>query len=153
MKRFVEGECRTQTILMAGGLDDYVSETNPVRVADVFVDEPDLPELGFSRAAPAVTGGPSYSPSVLLKPYIYGYLNRIQSSRRLEKEAQRNVEPMWLTGRLTPDFKNHRQFPQRQRQSDSRRVPPVCGVVPATRLVFRSPGRHRRQQIQGRQQP
>jgi transposase len=87
MKRFIEGECRTQTTLMPESLDDYVSETNPVRVVDVFVDELDLFKLGFSRIEPAVTGRPPYHPSVLLKLYIYGYLNRIQSSRRLEKRG------------------------------------------------------------------
>ncbi len=94
MKRFIEGECRTQATLMPASLGDHVSETNPVRVVDVFVDELDLFKLGFSRVEPAVTGRPPYHPSVLLKLYIYGYLNRIQSSRRLEKEAQRNVELM-----------------------------------------------------------
>ncbi len=110
MKRFIEGECRTQTTLMPESLDDYVSETNPVRVVDVFVDELDLFKLGFVRVEPAVTGRLPYHPSVLLKLYIYVYLNRIQSSRRLEKEAQRNVELMWLTGRLTPDFKTIANF-------------------------------------------
>ena len=94
MKRFIEGECRTQTTLMPESLDDYVSETNPVWVVDVFVDELDLYKLGFSRVEPAVTGRPPYHPSVLIKLYIYGYLNRIQSSRRLECETQRNVELM-----------------------------------------------------------
>ena len=86
-------------------LGDYVSEINPVRVVDVFVDELDLVNLGFDGAVPADTGRPAYHPVVLLKIYIYGYLNRIQSSRGLEREAQRNVELKWLTGRLTPDFK------------------------------------------------
>ena len=122
MKRFIEGECRTQTTLMPESLDDYVSETNPVRVVDVFVDELDLFKLGFSRVEPAVTGRPSYHPSVLLKLYIYGYLNRIQSSRRLEKEAQRNVELMWLTGRLTPDFKTIANF----RKDNGKAIRGVC---------------------------
>jgi transposase len=158
MKRFIEGECRTQTTLMPESLDDYVSETNPVRVVDVFVDELDLFQLGFVRVEPADTGRPSYHPSVLLKLYIYGYLNRIQSSRRLEKEAQRNVELMWLTGRLSPDFKTIANFRkasapahapylhpcrQRQRQSDSWGLSAICGAVPATRFVFRGLGRHR----------
>ena len=86
-------------------LDDYVTDTNPVRVVDVFVDELDLRKLGFEGVEPALTGRPSYHPEVMLKIYIYGYLNRIQSSRRLEREAQRNIELMWLTGRLAPDFK------------------------------------------------
>src|SRR5271169_4623860 len=103
MKRFIQGESRTQSILLPGNLDDYITDTNPVRVVDVFVDELDLGKLGFQGVDPAATGRPAYHPSVMLKLYIYGYLNRIQSSRRLEKEAQRNVELIWLTGRLTPD--------------------------------------------------
>jgi transposase len=110
MKRFVEGEDRSQVALLAGCLDDYVAPDNPVRVIDVFVDELDLHELGFVRAEPAATGRPSYHPGVLLKIYLYGYLNRVQSSRRLEREAQRNVELMWLTGRLSPDFKTIADF-------------------------------------------
>ena len=105
MKRFIQGEERTQVILLPECLDDYVTEANPVRVVDVFVDELDLGKLGFEGVDPAATGRPSYHPAVLLRLYIYGYLNRIQSSRRLEREAQRNVELIWLTGRLMPDFK------------------------------------------------
>jgi transposase len=85
-------------------LDDYVAADNPVRVIEVFVDELDLGKLGFQGVDPQATGRPAYHPATLLKIYIYGYLNRIQSSRRLERETQRNVELMWLTGRLTPDF-------------------------------------------------
>ena len=110
MKRFVEGEDRTQVTLLPECLDDYVAEDTPVRVIDVFVDELDLLELGFARAEPAATGRPSYHPGVLLKIYLYGYLNRIQSSRRLEREAQRNIELMWLTGRLVPDHKTMGDF-------------------------------------------
>ncbi|MGE0675019.1 MAG: IS1182 family transposase [Methylibium sp.] len=110
MKRFIEGEERTQVTLLPECLDDYIAEDNPVRVVDVFVDELRLHDLGFEGAEPAVTGRPSYHPAVLLKIYIYGYLNRIQSSRRLEREAQRNVELMWLTGRLAPDFKTIADF-------------------------------------------
>lgn len=102
MKRFIQGEDRTQGILLPELLDDYVADTNPVRVIDVFVDELDLGKLDFEDVTPAATGRPSYHPAILLKIYIYGYLNRIQSSRRLEREAQRNVELMWLTGRLMP---------------------------------------------------
>ena len=87
MKRFIEGESRTQSILLPASLDDYIGDTNPVRVVDIFVDELDLGKLGFDGVAPAATGRPSYHPAVLLKLYIYGYLNRIQSSRRLEREA------------------------------------------------------------------
>jgi transposase len=110
MKRFIEGIDRTQALLLPEQLDDYVTENNPVRVIDVFVDELDLAALKFDGINPAMTGRPSYHPTALLKIYIYGYLNRIQSSRRLEKEAQRNVELMWLTGRLTPDFKTIANF-------------------------------------------
>jgi len=105
MKRFIEGEDRTQVTLLPACLEDYVEAENPVRVVEVFVDGLDLGELGFEGVDPAATGRPAYHPAVLLKLYIYGYLNRIQSSRRLEREAQRNVELMWLTGRLMPDFK------------------------------------------------
>lgn len=110
MKRFIQGEHRGQTTLLPERLDDYVADTNPVRVVDVFVDELDLGRLGFDGIVPAETGRPAYHPAVLLKIYIYGYLNRIQSSRRLEREAQRNIELMWLTGRLAPDFKTIANF-------------------------------------------
>ena len=110
MKRFIEGQDRSQVTLLPECLDDYIGEDNPVRVVDAFVDELDLQTLGFEGAAAAATGRPSYHPSVLLKLYVYGYLNRIQSSRRLEREAQRNVELMWLTGRLAPDFKTIADF-------------------------------------------
>ena len=110
MKRFIQGQERTQATLLPECLDDYVDEDNTVRVVDVFVDQLDLRALGFEGADPAATGRPSYHPAVLLKIYIYGYLNRVQSSRRLEREAQRNVELMWLTGRLMPDFKTVADF-------------------------------------------
>jgi transposase len=103
MKRFVEGLDRAQG-------EDWISEDNPVRVVDVFVDELDLGGLGFGRVEPQATGRPGYHPCVLLKLYIYGYLNRVQSSRRLEREAGRNVEVMWLTGRLAPDHKTIADF-------------------------------------------
>ncbi|MDZ4123409.1 MAG: IS1182 family transposase, partial [Hydrogenophaga sp.] len=110
MKRFIEGEERSQVTLLPECLDDYIADDNPVRVVDVFVDELNLQELGFEGVRPAATGRPSYHPAVLLKIYIYGYLNQVQSSRRLEREAQRNVELMWLTGRLTSDFKTIPDF-------------------------------------------
>ena len=110
MKRFIEGDERSQVTLLPECLDDYIAEDNPVRVVDVFVDELRLHDLGFEGTEQAETGRPSYHPAVLLKIYIYGYLNRIQSSRRLEREAQRNVELMWLTGRLAPDFKTIADF-------------------------------------------
>jgi transposase len=110
MKRFIEGDDRAQVTLLPECLDDYVDPENPVRVIEVFVDGLDLGALGFVGVDPAATGRPAYHPAVLLKIYIYGYLNRIQSSRRLEREAQRNVELMWLTGRLMPDFKTKANF-------------------------------------------
>ena len=110
MKRFIEGEDRTQVTLLPACLDDYVEAENSVRVVEVFIDGLDLDALGFVGVDPAATGRPAYHPAVLLKLYIYGYLNRIQSSRRLEREAQRNVELMWLTGRLMPDFKTIANF-------------------------------------------
>jgi transposase len=110
MKRFVEGTDRGQSTLFPECLQDWIDENNPVRVIDVFVDELDLAELGFDGVAPEVTGRPAYHPSVLLKLYIYGYLNRVQSSRRLEREAFRNVEVMWLTSRLVPDHKTIADF-------------------------------------------
>ncbi|MFM0441392.1 IS1182 family transposase [Paraburkholderia strydomiana] len=110
MKRFVEGDDRKQVALLPECIDDYIGQDNPVRVIDVFVDELDLAELGFNGTTPALTGRPSYHPGVMLKIYIYGYLNRVPSSRRLEHECQRNVELMWLTGRLAPDFKTIADF-------------------------------------------
>jgi transposase len=110
MGRFVEGEDRSQSTLLPERLEDYVTEDNPVRVVDVFVDNLDLTALGFDRAIAQTTGRPGYHPATLLKIYIYGYLNRVQSSRRLEREAQRNIELMWLTGRLAPDFKTIADF-------------------------------------------
>ena len=110
MRRFVEGTHRSQSTLFPECLEDWIDENNPVRVIDVLVDGLDLAELGFGGVDPAITGRPSYHPSVLLKLYIYGYLNRVQSSRRLEREAGRNVEVMWLTGRLAPDHKTIADF-------------------------------------------
>jgi transposase len=110
MKRFVEGTDRHQSTLFPECLEDWICEDNPVRVIDVFVDELDLATLRFNGVDPEVTGRPSYHPSVLLKLYIYGYLHRVQSSRRLEREAGRNVEVMWLTGRLVPDHKTIADF-------------------------------------------
>ena len=110
MKRFIEGEDRTQVALLPECLDDYVAPENPVRVVEAFVEQLDLHQMGFEGVDPLPTGRPAYHPAVLLKIYIYGYLNRIQSSRRLEHEAQRNVELMWLTGRLMPDFKTIANF-------------------------------------------
>lgn len=105
MKRFVEGADRGQSTLLPECLDDWVDDNNPVRAIDVFVDGLDLAEIGFKGVEPAVTGRPAYHPVILLKLYIYGYLNRVQSSRRLEREAGRNLEVLWLLGRLVPDDK------------------------------------------------
>src|SRR3974390_3108848 len=110
MKRFIEAADRSQATVLPECLDDWVDESNPVRVVDAFVDALDLKNLGFDGMAPEVTGRPSYHPSVLLKLYVYGYLNRVQSSRRLEREADRNVEVMWLLGRLAPDHKTIADF-------------------------------------------
>ena len=110
MRRFVEEADRGQWTLLPECLDDFIDESNPVRVIDVFVDALDLAEMSFEGVEPAATGRPSYHPSVLLKLYIYGYLNRVQSSRRLEREAGRNVEVMWLLGRLAPDHKTIADF-------------------------------------------
>jgi transposase len=122
MRRFVEGADRSQSTLFPQYLEDWIDEDNPVRVIDVFVEELDLAELGFVGVEPEVTGRPSYHPSVLLKLYIYGYLNRTQSSRRLEREAGRNVEVMWLTGRLAPDHKTIADF----RKDNGRAIRQVC---------------------------
>src|SRR5438874_1189462 len=122
MTRYVEGEDRSQATLFPETLDEYIAADNPVRVVDVFVDELDLQKLGFDGMQPELTGRPAYHPATLLKIYIYGYLNRIQSSRRLERETQRNVEMMWLTGRLMPDFKTIADF----RKDNGGAVRKVC---------------------------
>jgi transposase len=120
MGRFIEGSDRRQRLLLPDCLDDYVGEDSSVRVVDVFVGELDLMGLGFSDAA--ATGRPGYHPATLLKLYLYGYLNQVQSSRRLEREANRNVELMWLTGKLAPDFKTIADF----RRDNGDAVRAVC---------------------------
>jgi transposase len=122
MSRFIEGEARSQSLLFPERLDEWIEGENPVRVIDAFVDELDLKALGFEGAIPAETGRPAYHPATLLKIYIYGYLNRLQSSRRLEREAQRNVEVVWLTGRLMPDFKTIADF----RKDNGQAIRKVC---------------------------
>src|SRR4029453_15809923 len=122
MKRFVEGVDRGQRTLFPECLEDWIGEDNAVRVIDVFVEELDLGDLGFSGVDPRAAGRPSFHPSMLLKLYIYGYLNRVQSSRRLEREAGRNVEVMWLTGRLMPDHKTIADF----RKDNGKAIPRVC---------------------------
>ena len=122
MSRFIEGQDRNQVTLLPECLDDFIADDNPVRVVDAFIDELDMVALGFEGAIPATTGRPSYHPAVMLKVYLYGYLNRIQSSRRLDRECQRNVELMWLTGRLSPDFKTIAGF----RRDNSAGIRNVC---------------------------
>src|SRR5512133_3113526 len=122
MHRFIDGEDRRQQALLPHGPEDYVGEENPVRVIEVFIDELDLAALGFSGMTPAATDRPAYQPSTLLKIYLYGYLNRVQSSRQLEREAQRNTELMWLTGRLAPDFKTIADF----RKDNGTAIRAVC---------------------------
>lgn len=122
MGRFIEGGERGQLSLLPASLEDYVEQYNPVRVVDAFIDELDLGAIGFTGVTPAATGRPSYHPSTLLKLYLYGYLNRVQSSRRLEREARRNVEVMWLTGRLAPDFKTIADF----RKNNGAAIQSVC---------------------------
>lgn len=122
MSRFIEGQDRTQRTLFPASLDDYVGGDNPVRVVDVYVDELDLAALGFERVQPMATGRPAYHPSMLLKIYLYGYLNCIQSSRRLEREANRNIELMWLTGRLALDFKTIADF----RKGNGKAIQAAC---------------------------
>jgi transposase len=124
MGRFFEGADRSQATIPEC-LDDWIDEENPVRVIDAFVDAVDLRELGFDGLVPEATGRPSYHPSVLLKLYIYGYLNRVQSGRRLEREVGRNVEVMWLTGRL----------PERGRS----REPPLLDPLPPFQIFVASP--------------
>src|SRR3981189_1807436 len=122
MTRFVVGDDRGQSTLFPERLDDYLGEDNPVRAIDALVDELDLAKLGFGGVEPEVTGRPAYHPATLLKIYVYGYLNRVQSSRRLERECQRNIELVWLTGRLMPDFKTIADF----RRDNGKAIRNVC---------------------------
>jgi len=117
MLGFIEGVNRTQGIMFPESLDEYIGDDNPVRFIDAFVDSLDLQALGFERTVPNETGRPPYYPGDLLKLYIYGYLNHVRSSRRLEKEANRNVELMWLLGKLAPDFKTIADFRRDNRQA------------------------------------
>src|SRR6187399_895203 len=149
MSRFIEGADRNQATLLPEYLDDYIAEDNPVRAVDAFVDELDLKQLGFAGADPAATGRPAYHPAVLLKLYIYGYLNRIPSSRRLERETQRNVELMWLTGRLAPDFKTIADF----RKNNGPAIRATCRHVSTAEPVRPRGGGDRRQQVQGGERP
>ena len=121
MSGFIEGENRFQSTLFPERVDDYVGEESPVRVIDYFIDRLDRSGLGF-KAEPADTGRPGYHPRTMLEIYVYGYFNQIHSSRRLERECQRNVELMWLTERLAPDFKTIADF----RKDDGEAIRLVC---------------------------
>src|SRR5881227_497447 len=127
MQGFVQGADRQQTTLLPECLDDWVGENNSIRAVDVFVDALELRDLGFDGVDPAATGRPAYHPSPMLKLYIYGYLNRVQSSRRLEREAGRNLEVMWLTGRLVPDHKTIADF----RKDNGPAIKKVCAQFAA----------------------
>ena len=122
MKRFIEGEPRPQSTLFPDRIEDYIDEDNPVRALEAFVDALDLDRLGFEGMTPKVTGRPAYHPSTMLKLYIDGYLNQIQSTRRLAREAGRNIERMWLLGRLRPDFKTVANF----RRANGKAIQKVC---------------------------
>ena len=122
MSGFVEGLDRSQSSLFPAHLEDYVAEDNPVRAVDAFVEGLDLGKLGFGRVEPLDKGRPCYHPATLLKIYIFGYLNRIPSSRRLERECQRNIELIWLTGQLAPDFKTIADF----RKENGKAIGEVC---------------------------
>ncbi len=134
MKRFIEGENRFQSTLFPESLEDYIAKDNSIRVVDAFVDKLNLKELGFDRAEPSDTGRPGYLPATMLKIYIYGYLNRIQSSRRLERESYRNVELIWLTGRLMPSFKTIADFRKDNRKAIRRVCTEFVGVCRALEL-------------------
>jgi len=142
MSGFVEGIDRSQSTFFPAELEDYVAEDNLVRAVDAFVDGLDLRKLGFVRFAPLDKGRPCYHPATMLKIYIYGYLNRIPSSRRLERECQRNIELFWLTEQLAPDFKTIADF----RKDNGKAICEVsylCGVVPQARFAERGERRHR----------
>jgi transposase len=153
MTRFVAGEDRAQGVLLPEFLDDYVAEDNPVRVIDVFVDELDLRSLGFEGVVAEATGRPAYHPATMLKIYVYGYINQIQSSRRLERETARNVEMMWLTGRLTPDVKTIADF----RKDNGPAIRSACrqfvALCRGLNLFHSRDCGDRRQPVQGRQFP
>jgi len=136
MKRFMEGRDRDQATLFPQRLDEAIGADNPVRVVDAFIDALDLEELGFD-VTPEATGRPGYHPATMVKIYLYGYLNQVQSSRRLERECQRNLELIWLTGGLGAGFQNHRRFPPRQWPRNPERLPPVRRALPQPALTRR----------------
>src|SRR3981081_1610928 len=144
MHRFIDGEDRMQQTLLPHSLEDYVSEENPVRVIEVFIAELDLAALGFAGMTPAATGRPAYPPSTRRKRYVDRYLNRVQSSRRLERETQRNIELMWLTGRLMPDFKTIADF----RKDNGAAIRAVCRQFMLCRRLNLFPTRFRRRMEQ-----
>ncbi len=119
---FIKSTPRSDVLLFPEAIDDYVSDDNPVRFIEAFVDNLDLNQLGFSRTTPARTGRPAYSPSDLLKLYIYGYINRLRSSRLLERECSRNLELLWLMRKLRPDFKTIADF----RKDNAEPIKKVC---------------------------
>ena len=114
---YIEGPAREQRLLFPESIEDYITEENPVRFIDAFVDSPDMAAAGFGRAEPASTGRPGYAPGDMLKLYIYGYLNRVRSSRKLEQECGRNVEVMWLLRKLRPDYKTIADFRKDNRKA------------------------------------
>lgn len=128
MCRFVEGEDRRQPALLPSCLDDYVGEDNPARVVDIFVDELDFEGLGLA-VTPAATGRPAYHAATLVKLYIYGYLNRVSSSPRLEREALRNVELVWLTGKFSPDHKTLQRLPMYASAENPRSASATVGNI------------------------
>ena len=134
MKRFIEGENRFQSTLFPESLEDYIADDNPVRVIDAFVDGLDLKQLGFDRAEPSKTGRPGYEPAVMLKIYVYGYLNRLTTTRVLEQETHRNVDLIWLTGRLMPDHKTIGEFRRNNRKAVRRVCAEFVGICRELKL-------------------
>jgi len=134
MKRFIEGENRYQSTLFPESLDDYIADDNPVRVIDAFVDGLNLKQLGFDRAEPSETGRPCYEPAVMLKIYVYGYLNRLTTTRVLERETHRNVELIWLTGRLMPNYKTIGEFRRNNRKAVRRVCAEFVGICRELKL-------------------
>ena len=151
MSEHVDGTHRNQTILFPDTLDQYVDEENPVRFIDAFIDSLDLEKLGFKHSIPCDTGRPSYNPSDLLKLYVYGYLNQVRSSRKLERECYRNVEVMWLMKKLAPDHKTIADFRKDNVDCIKARVQRVRLPLQVARLVWCSTCRDRWQQVQSRQ--
>ena len=134
MKRFIEGENRFQSTLFPESLEDYIADDNPVRVIDAFVDGLNLKQLGFDRAEPSETGRPGYEPAVMLKIYVYGYLNRLTTTRVLEQETHRNVDLIWLTGRLMPNYKTIGEFRRNNRKAVCRVCAEFVGICRELKL-------------------